>query len=475
MKKIFFSSIQTKILSLILIILITTIVIVVYFVYTSQRSSLISTMNRGIYLNTETLVTALQTMMLDGKAPLLVKTMTELKGVSDYKEIAIYRTNGMRAFSDFTTLENVNLHQTNYTFIQTPRIPDERTENEKTDVTANIKSILLNQVPISKFINATKEIEYYTLIENKTDCMQCHSSEFPYRGIIHFKLSIAGTYAQIDKTRNFLLIFFIFVGIILGMSLIILLRTFILLPVFRIRDAVKQLGTGDFKARVELKSGDELGELAGEINKMIKGLEERFKLSKYVSSSTRSIVASDETAEETKKVNVTVLFSDVRGFTSYSESHPPEVVIENLNRILEIQAEIIEKEGGDIDKFVGDEIMAVFNNEYSAILCAERMIKAVIESDRHFNAGLRIGIGINSGEVVAGHIGSRNRREYAIIGDTVNVASRLCSLAQPDTVLLSEITYKKTMDKVKAELLKGQKIKGKKELIDVYILKSVSV
>ncbi len=475
MKRFIFSSIQTKILSMLLIILTATIIIVVYFVYTSQRSSLISTMNRGIYLNTETLETALKIMMLDGKAPLLVRTMAELKSLGDYKEVAIYRTNGVLAFSDYSTLEHVNLNQTNITFLQTPRIADDRKDIEKTEGTSNINIVLEKKLPLRKFLSATRELEYYSLIENKSDCMRCHGSEYPYRGVIHFKLSIAGTYAQIDKTRNFLILFFIGVGLIVGTSLLILIRTLILSPVFRIGDAVRELGAGDFKARVNLKSRDELGELAGEINKMIKGLEERFKLSKYVSSSTRDIVASDETTEETKKVNVTVLFSDVRGFTSYSESHPPEVVIENLNRILEVQAEIIEKEGGDIDKFVGDEIMAVFKNEYTAIVCAARMIKAVLDSDKGLNIGLRIGIGINSGEAVAGHIGSKNRREYAMIGDTVNVASRLCSIAQPNSVLLSEGIYKKTSDKVQAELLKGQKIKGKKELIDVYILKSVSV
>ena len=113
--------------------------------------------------------------------------------------------------------------------------------------------------------------------------------------------------------------------------------------------------------------------------------------------------------------------------------------------------------------------MAVFEDESTALHCAFDMILRV----KNLNLGLEVGIGINTGEVLAGNIGSQNRQEYAVIGDTVNVASRLCSLAKPGTLLISEPFYRKVESEVTAEILKDQVIKGKRQLIDVYEVRSI--
>ncbi len=297
-----------------------------------------------------------------------------------------------------------------------------------------------------------------------------HGSGYPYRGLINFKLSIAGTYKQIENTRTILIIFFLSAGAVLIAVLFLFLRNLIISPILKIGYAVELLGGGDFKARVNLNRKDELGNLAERINNMIKGLEERFKLTKYVSSSTRNMAASEgEMAGLPEKKTLTVLFSDVRGFTSFTESHAPEVVVGSLNKILEVQAESVEKCGGDVDKFIGDEIMAIFESESIALHCAAAMIREV----RGLNLGLEVGIGINSGEMLSGNIGSRNRLEYAVIGDTVNVVSRLCSLAKPGNILISESVFSKVRPETDAEILKDQQIKGKKDLIDVYRVRSI--
>ena len=224
-----------------------------------------------------------------------------------------------------------------------------------------------------------------------------------------------------------------------------------------------------------MKSSDEIGTLSAKINDMIKGLDERFKLTKYVSKTTENLITKHdgELNFKAEKKEITVLFSDIRGFTSYSEIHQPEEVIGHLNKVLQAQTVIIEKFEGDIDKFIGDELMAIFTDEFKAVSCAIELIKAVQKVDKEINQNLNIGIGINTGEVVAGNIGSENRLEYAVIGDPVNLASRLCSFAGPGAILISENTYNKVKSKVDAKLVPNKQVKGKKEPVNIYIVRGI--
>ena len=147
--------------------------------------------------------------------------------------------------------------------------------------------------------------------------MRCHGSEFAYRGVISYRLSLADTYSQIFRTGNLIILFFSSVALFLILILAAIFRNLIINPVKKIGKAVELLGEGDFTARCDLERQDELGNLAGRINIMIKGLEERFKLSKYVSGSTRTqIEKGGEANEIRRRENIIVLFSDVRGFTS---------------------------------------------------------------------------------------------------------------------------------------------------------------
>ncbi len=463
-----FSSIEFRIITLIISVLFITGIFTVYFMYYTQRTNLIAEAERGLNLNTETLTTVLRNMMLDGKAPLLVKSMEELRNEGDYKEISIYRTNGMLAFSDYKTLEYVNSHQSNYYFEETPRIQDKRTEAEIEDGKDDVADVLKSKTRRVDVDEKLKLLEYYYPITNLSDCMKCHGSEFPFRGVLSYKLSLVQTYLQIDRARDLIIAFFGSVAVILILVLIVFFRNLVINPIRKIGKAVELLGEGDFTARCDLKRRDELGSLAQRINIMIKGLEERFKLSKYVSGSTRTQIENGgELSLIKRRKNIVVLFSDVRGFTAYTESHKEEEVIENLNRILETQAETVEQCGGDVDKFIGDAIMAVFEDSRAAINCAFEIINRV----KSLKLGLEVGVGINIGEVLAGNIGSKNRREYAVIGDTVNVASRLCDMAKPGTILTTESFYRTVPDLVEADILAGRKIKGKKTPQDIYQIK----
>jgi len=469
-----FYSIQVKILTFIFILIAGVGVIVVFFVSDNQRSLVLHEIDRGVYLNSQTIFIALRNIMLSGEAPTLVRTMSELKGIKEFRNIRLFRIGGTYAFSDYSTLDAVNRHQKKKIFQKTPRLVDAAGNSEAAAADGEDRARVLNAVetllPAKYFSERTRNVDYYNPIDNEEQCMVCHGSEHPIRGVLHLKVSVAGAYKQIERTRNVLLVFFIGIGAALLFLLFVIVRNSIITPVISIGKTVQSVGRGDFKARVSFSRRDEIGKLAAQINEMTKGLEERFMLSSYVSNGTISAIRNVDGSSVNQRKKLTVLFADLRGFTSYAESNSPETVIYVLNKLLEAEAETVKKHGGDVDKFVGDEIMALFGNELSAVRCAFEMIERVKAIDQELNTGLRIGVGINAGEVITGNIGSAERREYAAIGDTVNFSARLCSIAEPGAVLVSESVYEKIKSISETRRLDDQVIKGKREPVKVFVL-----
>jgi adenylate cyclase len=179
-----------------------------------------------------------------------------------------------------------------------------------------------------------------------------------------------------------------------------------------------------------------------------------------------------------------VLFADIRGFTGISESHEPQVVVDALNEYFERMVEIVFRHEGTLDKFIGDEMMVLFGSPVAhdddpirAVCAALEMQEALASlNERHQVHGLppfEIGIGINTGEVVAGYIGSSQALEYTVIGDPVNTGSRLCSLAKPGQVLISEGTSDKLGGRFELKELPREQVKGKAHPIRVFELVGV--
>ena len=175
----------------------------------------------------------------------------------------------------------------------------------------------------------------------------------------------------------------------------------------------------------------------------------------------------------------TVLFADIRGFTSISESSEPQLVVEALNEYFERMVEIVFRYEGTLDKFIGDEMMVLFGAPVAHHDDPVRAVRAAIEmqkamaglNEQHLAHGLPpfgIGIGINTGEVVAGYIGSSQAMEYTVIGDPVNTGSRLCSIAKPAQILISEGTRERLGDRFEAKALPEVQVKGKARPIRVY-------
>lgn len=190
---------------------------------------------------------------------------------------------------------------------------------------------------------------------------------------------------------------------------------------------------------------------------------------------------SEESIFEGELKNVSVLFCDLRGFTPLSEMLSPKEVVSFLNDYYSIMTECIKRHHGSVNQFVGDEIFAVFgvpvetpNNEENAVFCAlDMMARLKLLNEKYtvrFNTEIKMGIGINSGEVVAGNLGSEEKIEYSVTGDTVNTGKRIESITKkfPNTVLISDTVYEKAKDTIKVKPWEPIKVKGKKEKVMVY-------
>jgi len=197
-------------------------------------------------------------------------------------------------------------------------------------------------------------------------------------------------------------------------------------------------------------------------------------LGKYVSDEVaKQILEKGEEALNLKgkKKTVTILFSDVRGFTSMSEKMEPEEVVSILNRYLSRMTDIVFENKGTLDKYVGDEIMATYNVPLDLEDHAIHAVKTAIEMQkaaRNIGKELKYGIGINTGEAIVGNIGSKKRLDYTVIGDSVNLAARLCGKAEPDQILISESTYKLIKGIIEARSIGEIQVKGKEKPIRVY-------
>jgi adenylate cyclase len=176
-----------------------------------------------------------------------------------------------------------------------------------------------------------------------------------------------------------------------------------------------------------------------------------------------------------RRRNVTVLFADLRGFSSYAESSEPEQLLDSLNSYLGIAAEAISACGGTIDKFMGDAVMALFNapgeqpdHALRAVMAGLLLQRKMSEYNKGHAANLEFGVGINTGEAVVGNIGTAALRNYTAIGDAVNLARRLQESATGGSILIGAGTYQLVSHRVKAEPLGSIAVHGRNGKVDAY-------
>jgi adenylate cyclase len=308
-------------------------------------------------------------------------------------------------------------------------------------------------------------------------------------GVVRIGYSMADFVAAQARSRMMLAAMaFLFALIGVGIALYMAMR--ISHPIRVLALAARSIGQGELDKKVKIKSGGrETRELGESFNQMVDGLRERDfvkdTFGKYMSKQVADEILKNPESIILggKKQEVTILFSDIRGFTSFSESHPPEVVIHHLNEYMSAMVDVVIKYEGIVDKFIGDAIMALFgspirrdDDPLRAVKTALEMQERLIGLNRKWEAEgkvpFRIGIGINTGEVIVGNVGDIRKMEYTVIGDNVNLASRIEGLTKElkCPIIISLSTYNKVKDFAVARQLDSVNVRGKTQTVELFEL-----
>lgn len=240
------------------------------------------------------------------------------------------------------------------------------------------------------------------------------------------------------------------VAVTVSLEMSLLLARSLFDPLVDLQRATERVAEGDFDVRVPVVGTDETGRLSQSFNQMVVGLKEREALHEAFGAFVDPLVAErvleEGTVLEGEEVDVSVLFLDIRGFTAFAERASATAVVQRLNEFYERVVPLLEEHGGHANKFIGDGLLAVFGAPERRADHADRAVAAALAIAAMVRAQygdeLRIGVGVNSGTVVAGTIGGGGRVEFTVIGDVVNTAARVESATREtgDDVLVTEAT-----------------------------------
>jgi adenylate cyclase len=295
----------------------------------------------------------------------------------------------------------------------------------------------------------------------------------------------AAAAGEIVATLRVTIVFLVGVGIAAAIGLSIFAANSVAGPLRHVEAAMAEVEQGRLDGRAPVVSTDEIGAVAEGFNRMLHGLREREMVKetfgKYVTPEIRDAILAGRVRGEGQLIEATMLFADLRDFTPWVEATEPREVVRDLNEYFTEMDRAIRAHGGLVLQFIGDEIEAVFGAPIAAGDHAGRAVHAAIEmrerlqtwNARREAAGrppLRNGIGIHTGTVLAGNIGGAERLSYALVGDPVNLASRIQGLTKDFKVdiLISEATHSRLDGTITVEELPAVRVKGRVEEVNVY-------
>lgn len=360
--------------------------------------------------------------------------------------------------------------------VYTETIPESAREEVTAHVTQGLKAKRVTTEPEQISIGGLSYLLQYQILNP--------GSAYPPAAEVCL-YSLAEYEAAKNHLRN-LAIEFGSAAFVLGVVLALLISHGFCKPIEELSSATRLIGQGDFETRVRVHSRDELGELATSFNAMAEGLalKEKYK-------SVLAQVADPGIAEELISGQVTlggecrqvsVLFCDIRSFTEITEGMPPAEVIALLNEHMTALSRVVHEHCGVVDKFVGDMIMAIFgapksygNDAAHAARCALAMIEERLLLNQTSRHQIEVGIGLTTGEVVAGCMGSENRLNYTVLGDRVNLASRLCHQAGRMEILMDEATLAFLPADTRITSIEPLRLKGFSEPIAACRLEAVTL
>jgi class 3 adenylate cyclase len=250
-------------------------------------------------------------------------------------------------------------------------------------------------------------------------------------------------------------------------------------PIETLMEASRKIAAGDYQVKVEIATKDEIGRLGAAFNDMTDGLRKRQEIMDKTLSRDVAEEFLKGTDRRPDRRIVTIVFMDIRGYTSGTEGMDPGDVVVMLNELMDLLSGAIVRNGGIVNKFLGDGLMAMFGAPKPLEGHALRAVRAGLEmqkwmarwNDRRIARGLPAffsGIGINTGMAMAGKVGAQDRMEYTLIGEEVNLASRICGKAAPKQVLVTKQTWDLVKDVMKARELEPVNVKGLSYPIKVF-------
>ena len=286
--------------------------------------------------------------------------------------------------------------------------------------------------------------------------------------------------------------FLLIAALVVTVILSYLVSSSIIGPVKSMETAMMKVRNGDLSASARVAANDELGILAESFDQMIEGLRDRDRIKetfgRFVTPEIARAILENPPVPGGENTEVSILFSDVRNYTTICEQLSPKDVIALLNDYFSYMVQAVEKHHGLVYQFVGDGIMAVFgapvkltDHANCAVRSALEMMDALDRFNTEIRSGLppiRIGIGINTGPVVAGIIGTQERMEYRVVGDSVNLAARIEALNKDfhTDVLVSRSTVDQLKDDFSLKAFQPVKVKGKEDHVQVYeVLRKSSI
>ena len=266
------------------------------------------------------------------------------------------------------------------------------------------------------------------------------------------------------------------VGLLISYELTVLLSRSVTSPIAALRAGLARVGEGDLDARVPVVTSDELGELSHSFNQMAAGLAERERMREafgtYLDRDIAPLILSGNLPPEGVEVTVSIMFVDVRGFTAFAERAQAPEVVATLNAMFELIVPAVTRHGGHVDKFMGDGLLAVFGAPEGYPDHADRAVASGLEIVRTVNipgAELLVGVGINTGNVVAGSIGGAGRLNFSVIGDAVNTSARVEAATRDtgDDLLITAATRDALTRPLELRSRGTVPLKGKAEPVEV--------
>lgn len=292
-----------------------------------------------------------------------------------------------------------------------------------------------------------------------------------------------GAYTIIDKQVNRTLLYALIPGVLLSAFLSLLISRNISGPIEDVIQGIEDIRAGNMETRIISTRKDELGKIGEAFNGMAVDLEEKEKLKttlhQALSPSIAKKLITEDINPKGELMEGTVLFADIRGFTRLSETITARDTIEFINEFLSHSVPEIQGHGGIIEKFVGDEIFAVFGGPVpleddalqavsAAVAIQAKVKKLNLERSTNNIPEINVGIGICTGMMIGGIIGTESRNNYTLLGSTVNEGARICGLAEKGDIIISQSTFLRVQRHFDVDKLPPIQVKGKEFMIHTF-------